>query len=931
MLTKNRHIALVVIMALAISLAGCRSDVGYALKCAKGNRGEIEKVLEHFKDDPNTLKYKAARYLVENMPYHYHYSGKGMEQYDSVYMAMARVPYQFRDSVFKSMMPNVDLKDAKPVSDITALKSDYLIEAIDEAFEAWEKTPWHNEYDDSLFLDYVLPYRLTQEQPSRWRDTILREYPYLSTACIVSSRGQYREAEEGHLINCRETQLDAASQGKAVMLDSKGAAVSFTLSSPLAAKKLIWLRYASVSTAPEVSIIVNGHDVGTFRLDPTASMREERDSRKGIEVQLAKGLNTLTIEWGNGNIALDRIMVSAIESADSCYDHDFSDTLCRIRNNATGNYVTFDTLRNSLLLPVRLMPLNNSEDSCSMARFDYKGECCWTVSSFRRDSTDICLEVRYCSTVEGDPVSQYHYLEGNHQKWIFMPIGSGMYKIMSKDSGLFLEAKTTDESGEILVQMPFADRETQKWRVERCGENPIPNPRYPFGSPAAAAMKVFEVMNSFEWIAFKGSIPPKTTTFIEGKTGNCLGEASFTVSLCRYMGIPAAIDFTPNYANRSQGHSWSVIINPDGKSTLFHKGFVPGDSVYYLTNYVRPKVYRHRFRLNRKIAGDLAGEKEVPKLFRNADFIDVTEEYGDVSDVTRPVAGDAAGEIAYICVFDNAEWVPVDYGRIENGKVTFHSMGRDIVYVAAAFQEGRIRPFGNPFHIGMKGEVSEIVADETALQKMTVVRKYPFMSYNEDFNARLDGGRFQVSDNAAFANSATLYTHYGLTDGNWYDAEISDPGKYRYARYIGPAGSYSNINEIEFISADGKKLRGEIIGTRGIPGKESDKVFDGDILTGFEGSSPDGHWIGIRFDKPERIGRIRYIPRTDGNCIEVGDRYKLMYWHGSRWKTIKEVTASSNQLDFSNVPSDGLYLLKDLTKGSEERIFTYENGKQIWW
>lgn len=258
-------------------------------------------------------------------------------------------------------------------------------------------------------------------------------------------------------------------------------------------------------------------------------------------------------------------------------------------------------------------------------------------------------------------------------------------------------------------------------------------------------------------------------------------------------------------------------------------------------------------------------------------------------------------------------------------------MGRDIVYVAAAFQEGRIRPFGNPFHIGMKGEVSEIVADETALQEMTVVRKYPFMSYNEDFNARLDGGRFQGSDNAAFANSATLYTHHGLTNGNWYDVEISDTGRYRYARYIGPAGSYSNINEIEFISADGEKLRGEIIGTRGIPGKESDKVFDGDILTGFEGSSPDGHWVGIRFDKPERIGRIRYIPRTDGNCIEVGDRYKLMYWHGSRWKVIEEVTASSNQLDFRNVPSGGLYLLKDLTKGSEERIFTYENRKQIWW
>jgi hypothetical protein len=26
-----------------------------------------------------------------------------------------------------------------------------------------------------------------------------------------------------------------------------------------------------------------------------------------------------------------------------------------------------------------------------------------------------------------------------------------------------------------------------------------------------------------------------------------------------------------------------------------------------------------------------------------------------------------------------------------------------------------------------------------------------------------------------------------------------------------------------------------------------------------------------------------------------------------------------------------LYLLQNLTKGKEERIFTYENGKQVWW
>jgi hypothetical protein len=31
------------------------------------------------------------------------------------------------------------------------------------------------------------------------------------------------------------------------------------------------------------------------------------------------------------------------------------------------------------------------------------------------------------------------------------------------------------------------------------------------------------------------------------------------------------------------------------------------------------------------------------------------------------------------------------------------------------------------------------------------------------------------------------------------------------------------------------------------------------------------------------------------------------------------------------VPKGAILLLKDLTKGREERIFMVENGKQVWW
>ncbi len=253
------------------------------------------------------------------------------------------------------------------------------------------------------------------------------------------------------------------------------------------------------------------------------------------------------------------------------------------------------------------------------------------------------------------------------------------------------------------------------------------------------------------------------------------------------------------------------------------------------------------------------------------------------------------------------------------------------MYLAGTYSNGEIVPFGSPFLIEEDGNVKDIEANEKSQQQMTILRKYPFFGRHDHFNNRMSGGRFQGSNVADFSNITDLCIHEGLTDGNWYEVEIDDDTAYRYARYIGPNGSYCNVNEIEFFSPEGIKLTGEIIGSQGIPGKTKEKVFDGDILTGFHGESPDGHWIGLKFNKPTRIEKIRYIPRNDGNCIEIGDEYDLLYWHQNGWTSLGKKKATENKLVYDEVPSGGLYIIRNLTKGCEERIFTYDEGKQVWW
>ena len=41
-----------------------------------------------------------------------------------------------------------------------------LVKAIDESCSVWEKVNWSKDYDESLFFNYVLPYRVYDEMLS---------------------------------------------------------------------------------------------------------------------------------------------------------------------------------------------------------------------------------------------------------------------------------------------------------------------------------------------------------------------------------------------------------------------------------------------------------------------------------------------------------------------------------------------------------------------------------------------------------------------------------------------------------------------------------------------------------------------------------------------------------------------------------------------
>ena len=137
------------------------TPLGAALQSAKNNRKELEKVLRHYQKNPaDSLKYKAACFLIENMPFYSYSTSKQLENYKSYYAwlkkSRGQTAKQVADSVKKVYGP---LGEPEKKHDIREVDSAYLCNNIEWAFKVWREQPWGKNVSFETFCDYILPYR----------------------------------------------------------------------------------------------------------------------------------------------------------------------------------------------------------------------------------------------------------------------------------------------------------------------------------------------------------------------------------------------------------------------------------------------------------------------------------------------------------------------------------------------------------------------------------------------------------------------------------------------------------------------------------------------------------------------------------------------------------------------------------------------------
>lgn len=152
------------------------------------NRSLLEKVLIHYKNDRDTLKYKAAVFLISNMEIHYskilHWSDSAGKLLD--YNELSFKNYELAEHALNSLKINKHIQAVQRISwDLESIDGDFLIQQIESAFNAWRLNTYRNvSFDD--FCEYILPYRVTREPLEDWREKYRITYQAISDSLAVA-------------------------------------------------------------------------------------------------------------------------------------------------------------------------------------------------------------------------------------------------------------------------------------------------------------------------------------------------------------------------------------------------------------------------------------------------------------------------------------------------------------------------------------------------------------------------------------------------------------------------------------------------------------------------------------------------------------------------------------------------------------------------
>ncbi len=170
---SNKVYMLIASIVLILTVSPVNAGLSYREKYAD--------VLNRYsKCEGDSLKYRAALYLIDNMDGHTSPEGLPIDRYIQCVRTMRRttgihqLQVEWRNAVKEGPVAN------RP--DSAVVSSKYLFDNIEAAFKSWDCSAWKDEITFEQFCRYILPYRVDDEHiGSEWRETLRLQYGTLIT------------------------------------------------------------------------------------------------------------------------------------------------------------------------------------------------------------------------------------------------------------------------------------------------------------------------------------------------------------------------------------------------------------------------------------------------------------------------------------------------------------------------------------------------------------------------------------------------------------------------------------------------------------------------------------------------------------------------------------------------------------------------------
>lgn len=164
-------------------------DVIEILEKAGTNRTELEKVLENYVSAENEEKLRAAYFLIGNMK-DKSFARFEVSDSDNNIIGFSALDYRDYGSMTRAWDSIVKIRGklhqqrVELKYDYEIISADYLINTIDQAYDAWKNNSWTNFLDFNEFCEYILPYRSTNEPLEDWREYFIDKYAWVNDSIV---------------------------------------------------------------------------------------------------------------------------------------------------------------------------------------------------------------------------------------------------------------------------------------------------------------------------------------------------------------------------------------------------------------------------------------------------------------------------------------------------------------------------------------------------------------------------------------------------------------------------------------------------------------------------------------------------------------------------------------------------------------------------